>query len=120
MTNNSHIQKAAAYASGTTNAMKGLALVGEKGPELVKFGGGEQVKNAHDTANILNGNQKLNSASKGNTTISSNPVFQISINESKNPTATAAEVEKVLEQKFSKYLDKQFGTIAVQMGFTEL
>ena len=31
------------YASGTSSAKSGLALVGEKGPELVRFGGGEQV-----------------------------------------------------------------------------
>lgn len=31
------------YASGTQNAAPGLALVGEKGPELVYFSGGEQV-----------------------------------------------------------------------------
>lgn len=31
------------YASGTPSAKRGVALVGEKGPELVRFGGGEQV-----------------------------------------------------------------------------
>lgn len=38
------------YASGTENARRGFALVGEKGPELVYFGGGEQVLNADETA----------------------------------------------------------------------
>ena len=42
-----------AYASGTENAMPGAALVGEEGPELVYFGGGEQVMNASRTAAIL-------------------------------------------------------------------
>ena len=32
-----------AYAAGTKSAAPGLALVGEKGPELVKFKGGEEV-----------------------------------------------------------------------------
>lgn len=42
------------YATGTENARKGWALVGEKGPELVNFGGGEVVKNNSDTNSILN------------------------------------------------------------------
>lgn len=31
------------YANGTASARAGYAIVGEKGPEIVKFGGGEQV-----------------------------------------------------------------------------
>lgn len=36
-------------ATGTQNAQKGLAIVGEAGPELVKFNGGEQVLNNRNT-----------------------------------------------------------------------
>lgn len=43
------------YATGTNNATAGLHLVGEAGPELVRFRGGEQVYNANDTAKMLNG-----------------------------------------------------------------
>ncbi len=38
------------YATGTTDAAPGFAMVGENGPELVFFQGGEQVLNARDTA----------------------------------------------------------------------
>lgn len=38
------------YAVGTVDAAPGYALVGEKGPELVYFGGGEQVYTAEQTA----------------------------------------------------------------------
>lgn len=38
------------YASGTTAAEPGFAMVGENGPELVFFHGGEQVMNARETA----------------------------------------------------------------------
>lgn len=38
------------YASGTESAEPGFALVGEEGPELVYFGGGEKVVNASETA----------------------------------------------------------------------
>ena len=43
------------YATGTNNAASGLHLVGEQGPELVKFRGGEQVLNAADTNKALSG-----------------------------------------------------------------
>lgn len=41
------------YATGTLDAEPGLALVGEEGPELVNFGGGEVVYTAPETAEIL-------------------------------------------------------------------
>ncbi|WP_298029681.1 phage tail tape measure protein [uncultured Dysosmobacter sp.] len=41
-----------AYASGTTNAAQGVALVGEDGPELVFFNGGEKVLSAAQTAAV--------------------------------------------------------------------
>lgn len=39
-----------AYAAGTESAAPGLALVGERGPEIVMFNGGEKVLNAMQTA----------------------------------------------------------------------
>ena len=41
------------FATGTNNAPKGLALVGEAGPELVRFNGGEQVLNTRNTQKAL-------------------------------------------------------------------
>ena len=41
------------YASGTEAAVRGVALVGEEGPELVYFNGGEQVYTADETNQIL-------------------------------------------------------------------
>lgn len=43
------------YASGTESAMAGLAVVGEEGPELVVFGGGERVIPAGQTKSMLAG-----------------------------------------------------------------
>ena len=43
------------HAIGTNNAQKGLAIVGEAGPELVRFNGGEQVLNSHNTQKALEG-----------------------------------------------------------------
>lgn len=42
-----------AYASGTDYAERGFALVGEKGPELVWFNGGESVATAEETEAIM-------------------------------------------------------------------
>lgn len=44
-----------AYASGTDNAASGIALVGEKGPELVAMRGGERVIDAENTKALLSG-----------------------------------------------------------------
>lgn len=41
------------YAVGTRSAAPGFALVGERGPELVYFGGGEQVMTAQETAALM-------------------------------------------------------------------
>lgn len=41
------------YATGTTSATKGWHMVGEKGPELLWFDGGETVLNNQDTAALF-------------------------------------------------------------------
>lgn len=41
------------YASGTVSAAPGLSLVGEEGPELVVFQGGEKVLNAMETEETI-------------------------------------------------------------------
>ncbi len=41
------------YAKGTQSAKAGLAMVGEEGPELVAFGGGEKVFTAGQTQSML-------------------------------------------------------------------
>ncbi len=40
------------YALGTHNATRGWHLVGERGPEMVNFGGGERVMNARETGEL--------------------------------------------------------------------
>ena len=54
-------------ATGTDNAQRGIALVGEAGPELVRFNGGEQVLNNRNTQKAL--------AGMGGTTINQNVTF---------------------------------------------
>lgn len=66
------------YASGTNYAESGLRLVGENGPELLQFRGGERVYNARETADILDGlpSAPINSHYSGNSyNITVNPTF---------------------------------------------
>ncbi len=48
-----------AYASGTDYAEKGIALVGEEGPELVAMRGGEKVIDAENTKALLSGGSSV-------------------------------------------------------------
>jgi hypothetical protein len=44
-----HEQQYNWYSAGTDNARAGVAMVGERGPELVKLSGGQQIMNASQT-----------------------------------------------------------------------
>ncbi|MFM9464142.1 transglycosylase SLT domain-containing protein [Streptomyces scabiei] len=61
------------YWTGTASASPGLALVGERGPELIDFSGGERVYNDQDTAGILGGKK-----------------YEIHIHEAKSENSTQA------------------------------
>lgn len=65
------------FATGTNNAPKGLALVGEAGPELIDFKGGERVYNNTNTEKIL-----ANAGSGAN-------VFNVTFNNTQDTTAFA-------------------------------
>jgi hypothetical protein len=47
------------FRHGTMNAPRGLALVGEDGPELVQLAGGERIYTAPQTRNMLTGGRAL-------------------------------------------------------------
>lgn len=65
------------FADGTQSAPRGLAMVGEEGPELVKFRGGEQVINSHNTQKAL--------SNMGN----NNNTFNVTFNNTKDTSAFA-------------------------------
>ena len=65
------------WANGSNNVPKGLAIVGEAGPELVKFNGGEQVLNNRNT------NKALENIGKANNT------FNVTFNNLQDTTAFA-------------------------------
>ncbi|MDX3713369.1 phage tail tape measure protein [Streptomyces europaeiscabiei] len=53
------------YSKGTRGATPGWAWVGELGPELVRFGGGEQVLNHRDSLSVASGMGVLPGYAKG-------------------------------------------------------
>ena len=61
------IKRLFGWANGSNNVPRGLAIVGEQGPELVRFNGGEQVLNTRNTQKAL--------AGAGGTTINQNVTF---------------------------------------------
>lgn len=77
------------YASGTDYATPGLHLVGEEGPELVNFRGGEKVLNADVTAGMLG---------SGGTTITIAPSFTMA-------GASSEDVQEASEMLISMVLD---------------
>jgi hypothetical protein len=78
--------KLPAYASGTRSASPGLALVGERGPELVSFRGGERVRTASETAGLLG------------------PKYEIHIHEAKSEDTTASVIRAM------HYAEVMYGT----------
>jgi SLT domain-containing protein len=48
------------YASGTNSTAPGFAMVGENGPELVQFSGGQRVYNAQQTQQMTGGRPPVN------------------------------------------------------------
>ncbi|WP_433145047.1 NlpC/P60 family protein [Actinomadura nitritigenes] len=68
----SHSQKTGWYAKGTTGAAPGLAWVGEEGPELVRFSGGETVYPHEESMRI--GAQIANGYASGTTSSRLKPV----------------------------------------------
>ncbi|MFF4952843.1 transglycosylase SLT domain-containing protein [Streptomyces chattanoogensis] len=73
------------YWTGTAYASPGLALVGERGPELVNFRGGERVHNAGETRNLLG------------------PRYEIHIHEAKHEDTTQAVIRGL------KYVETMYG-----------
>lgn len=100
-------QKLRGYAVGTNYAERGLALVGERGPELVNFNGGEQVLTADKTNAILS----RASGGGGGNTITIAPVIHISGNADVDTMQQTVEqiVERVQDALREAGIDTQRG-----------
>lgn len=97
-----------AYASGTDSAERGAAVVGENGPEIVVFRGGEAVYNAKETKAIL-GN-----GSGGGTAVTIAPSFIINGGGSETDWREAKEkiVELIKDTLRDEGIDARRGAYA--------
>ena len=92
------------YASGTDSAERGFRLVGEEGPELMYFNGGEKVYNAEETKSILS-RSDVEAKSKADVTAQSfSPSVNVSFNIS-GVSDAAAELRQYGSDFAEKVLD---------------
>jgi hypothetical protein len=77
------------YATGIRNTPGGLALVGERGPELVGLPAGSQVFNAATTRQLLSGSVQVDA-------------LTINVNEAMRPGDTAKEVRREMTRVFEE------------------
>lgn len=80
---------ASAYASGTNSARPGYALVGEQGPELVRFRGGEQVYDPAATRRYVTAGGAAGGAA---------PVFSVDVNAVLENPVTGEQVTAHVKQ----------------------
>lgn len=91
------------YASGTTNARKGWAWVGENGPELVNFGGGETVLNNRDSMRAIN--ESANGAVSSSGASQSYGLGNVVINVNMNNVNVASDMDiQDVATKLGQYL----------------
>lgn len=101
------IFKLKGYAAGTDNAERGFKMVGEHGPEIVWFNGGETVFNAQETQDIIAGRQREaapitvmpSERSAGNYHIDFQPRYNIS------GAMNADELQNILEEHDNRMRD---------------
>ncbi|MEH0431288.1 phage tail tape measure protein [Streptomyces stelliscabiei] len=91
------------YAKGTRGATPGWAWVGELGPELVRFGGGEQVLNHRDSLRVAPGMGVLRGYAKGTSSAKARAAARKDIpgdlaGVTKALTASAADIRKAFAE----------------------
>lgn len=79
------------FAAGTFNAPAGLALVGERGPELVRFRGGEQVIPNHRLTGMNYNGRGAGAAGNSITVNVSGPMSRDQTRETGNQIATSLQ-----------------------------
>ena len=88
------------FATGTESAPRGVALVGEEGPELVRFNGGEQIYTADETSQILSRTSDLNAPAAnidGHVSVSASVPDNGSFNAESSPNSGPAEKKITLD-----------------------
>ena len=94
------------YASGTNSARKGWAWVGENGPELVNFGGGETVLNNHDSMAAIN--ESANGSLKTSGESKSYGLGDVVINVNMDNVTVASDMDiRDVATKLGQYLKEE-------------
>ena len=93
------------YASGTNNAQPGWAYVGEDGPELMFFNGGEKVLNAQETTKLRS--NAIPAALSSPTTNSILPPIQIAIQVEGNAAPETADALKDAAQDIAEMVTER-------------
>jgi phage-related minor tail protein len=89
------------YAKGTRGATPGWAWVGELGPELVRFGGGEEILNHRDSLRAASGTGALPGYAKGTSKARSNARKDIPgdlTGVTKALTASASDIKRAFDE----------------------
>ena len=97
-----------AFAQGTPNASRGLAFVGEQGPELINFRGGEQVFNSQMLEGMLTPRSTPTIKSGGDTFIT------IDARNSIGEEALSASVESALARSLPNMVNAATNSIILQ------
>jgi SLT domain-containing protein len=92
------------YYAGTSNAVAGWAVVGEKGPEAVRFRGGEQVKSFDDIIRELK--ERAAGHSQELTTKLEAEVSKAISSASADQKATAEQLVSRLESEIASAIDR--------------
>lgn len=102
------------FAKGTKNAPEGMAIVGEKGPELVYFNGGETVIPADKTAQMVKAvdAEAAGAATKNIVNNGSNYSMQFSPSINVESGVTADQVKSVIQQQTVSLRDQMEDMLA--------
>ena len=120
-----HHQRSNWYEGGTERAKRGLAVVGEKGPELVNFQGGEQVMSSADSMKFMAANRTYipNTAPAFDAAVLSSSIATAVKGMQVTPEQIATAFEGVPLQlvmrdgtQMDAYMKKQIGQVAVGAG----
>ncbi|WP_432789238.1 phage tail tape measure protein [Brevibacterium sp. K11IcPPYGO002] len=120
-----HHQRSNWYEGGTERAKRGLAVVGEEGPELVNFQGGEQVMSTADSMKFMAANRTYipNTAPAFDAAVMSSSIASAVKGMQVTPEQIATAFDGVPLQLVMKdgtqmdaYMKKQIGQVAVGAG----
>lgn len=100
------------YEGGTERAKSGLAVVGERGPELVNFKGGEQVTSTADSMKFMSANRTYIPHTSGGAGIDYDRLAQAVVNNlppaiEQNIDSSSLDAQRIGKAAVQEWTDKQ-------------